>query len=150
MSDNQNNNNNLEAQCVNLEEEKNLGSNLELLKDSNKAGAACLAPKRKGSKYEVYHGQALQTGGGLHKDDLMENKKGKIISKKRHEYGKKAFDNIKNYCNKDKEEKVEEILESKEPEIASPSIQKAAVEEIAASAQDKKKRKCKKKVEEGL
>ena len=44
-----------------------------------------------GSKKQVYEGSAYRTTGGLHKSDLMKNKKGKIISKRKHQAGKIAF-----------------------------------------------------------
>jgi hypothetical protein len=36
-----------------------------------------------GSRAKVMHGGALKTSGGLTKDDLMYNKAGRIVSKKR-------------------------------------------------------------------
>lgn len=47
--------------------------------------------KRIGSRAEVFHGNAIRTSGRLVKDDLMRNAAGRIISKKRHESGKKAL-----------------------------------------------------------
>lgn len=44
-----------------------------------------------GTKLQVFRGNAAHTSGGLKKDDLMKNKRGKIVSKKRHELGKIAF-----------------------------------------------------------
>ena len=41
-----------------------------------------------GSKAQVFHGSAKHTRGGLKKDDLMQNKKGRIVSKKQHAAGK--------------------------------------------------------------
>jgi len=37
-----------------------------------------------GSRARVMHGGAEKTSGGLTKDDLMYNSKGRIVSKKRH------------------------------------------------------------------
>jgi hypothetical protein len=37
-----------------------------------------------GSRAKVMHGGAEKTSGGLTKDDLMYNSKGRIVSKKRH------------------------------------------------------------------
>jgi hypothetical protein len=45
--------------------------------------------QRVGSKYLVFSGKALRTSGGLYKKDLMMNKRGRIVSKKKHELGKK-------------------------------------------------------------
>lgn len=50
-----------------------------------------MARRRIGSKAQVYHGTAERTSGGLHKDDLMKNKNGRIVSKKKHELGIIAF-----------------------------------------------------------
>lgn len=44
-----------------------------------------------GSKLEVWNGTAERTSGGLKVGDLMKNKKGKIVSKKQHANGLKAF-----------------------------------------------------------
>lgn len=57
--------------------------------------------KNKGSKEEVYNGLAKCTGGGLQQQDLMLNAKGNIISKKKHELGKK---NPKPFHKKEAEE----------------------------------------------
>ncbi len=43
-----------------------------------------------GSKAQVWHGTAHHTSGGLTKKDLMKHK-GRIVSKKKHALGKKAF-----------------------------------------------------------
>lgn len=44
-----------------------------------------------GSKRQVWNGTATKTSGGLKKDDLMMNKRGKIVSKKKHAMGLKRF-----------------------------------------------------------
>lgn len=69
--------------------------------------------KKKGNKHEVYHGLALKTAGGLCKDDLMENKRGAIISKKKSEQGKKLAENLHNPI-KSQPEKPK-ILDIEEP-----------------------------------
>lgn len=46
---------------------------------------------RIGSKIQVWRGTALQTSGGLKKGDLIKNKRGKIVSRKKHEQGKLRF-----------------------------------------------------------
>jgi hypothetical protein len=43
-----------------------------------------------GSKAEVWHGSCVKTSGGLKKKDLMHHR-GRIISRKKHEQGKKAI-----------------------------------------------------------
>lgn len=49
--------------------------------------------KKVGSKLEVFNGTAEKTSGGLKIGDLMKNKKGKVVSKKQHAAGLKAFAN---------------------------------------------------------
>lgn len=49
-----------------------------------------------GTKSEVYKGSAVKTAGGLFKDDLMKNKRGKIVSKKQHAAGLKRYEQNKN------------------------------------------------------
>ena len=49
--------------------------------------------KTVGTKREVYEGLAKRTSGGLRKDNLLKNKRGKVVSKRRHELGLKAFKN---------------------------------------------------------
>ena len=44
-----------------------------------------------GSKAKVWHGNADHTAGRLKKEDLMKNKSGRIVSKKKHALGKIAF-----------------------------------------------------------
>ena len=41
-----------------------------------------------GSKREVFEGEASHTSGGWKHDDLMKNKRGKIVSKKQHSSAK--------------------------------------------------------------
>jgi hypothetical protein len=55
--------------------------------------------KRIGTKEQVYFGEAEKTSGGLTKNDLILNaKSGKVISKKKSEYGQKyAAERLKNY-----------------------------------------------------
>lgn len=51
-----------------------------------------MAPKPKrniGSRAEVYHGTATKTSGGLTKKDLIKNKLGRIVSKKKFMTAKK-------------------------------------------------------------
>lgn len=47
--------------------------------------------KTVGSKWAVYHGKAKHTVGGLKKNALCINKRGKVVSKKKQLLGKKAF-----------------------------------------------------------
>jgi hypothetical protein len=42
-----------------------------------------------GTRAQVHHGTAYKTSGGLTKDDLLQNKNGRIVSKKKHGTAKK-------------------------------------------------------------
>ncbi len=44
-----------------------------------------------GSKAQVFHGTAKHTSGGLVKSDLVKNKHGRIVSRKKMAAGKKAL-----------------------------------------------------------
>ena len=44
-----------------------------------------------GSRAEVFHGNAIHTSGGLMKKDLIKNKHGRIVSKKKHNLEKKTM-----------------------------------------------------------
>lgn len=48
--------------------------------------------QRVGSRAKVMHGGAEMTVGGLTKDDLMYNKAGRIVSKKKHATMKKKME----------------------------------------------------------
>ena len=43
-----------------------------------------------GTRAQVWHGNAAHTGGGLFKEDLMKNPRGKIVSKKASSTAKQA------------------------------------------------------------
>merc|ERR1711959_829188 len=45
-----------------------------------------------GSKSQVLKGLKARTKGGMRAADLMKNKNGKVVSKKLHAHGKKAFE----------------------------------------------------------
>ena len=47
--------------------------------------------KTVGSRAEVFHGNAKHTSGGLMKKDLIKNKHGRIVSKKKHNLEKKTM-----------------------------------------------------------
>jgi hypothetical protein len=44
-----------------------------------------------GSKAQVFHGSAKHTSGGLVKSDLVQNKHGRIVSRKKQAAGRKAL-----------------------------------------------------------
>jgi hypothetical protein len=48
-----------------------------------------------GDKEAVYYGEAEHTPGGLSKQDLMENSKGKIVSIRQHKSGLEKVKNLK-------------------------------------------------------
>jgi hypothetical protein len=48
-----------------------------------------------GSRAQVWHGTAKKTSGGLTKTNLMMNKHGRIVSRKKHASGKKTIKNLK-------------------------------------------------------
>lgn len=81
--------------------------------------------KKRGSKKEVYEGLALQTGGGLRKADLIINKRGQIVSKKRSEQGAKQFKNIEKYIKDRKKKEPEPEEGGKLPEPAEPPQEQA-------------------------
>lgn len=53
--------------------------------------------KIRGSKSEVFNGHALKTASGLTKNELIKNKRGKIVSRKQHEAGKKNIERLKQH-----------------------------------------------------
>merc|ERR1712182_187331 len=54
--------------------------------------------RSKRAKVVVFHGTKEKTVSGLTKADLIKNKNGKIVSKKKLAAGKKSFANIKGWC----------------------------------------------------
>merc|ERR1712117_79528 len=50
-----------------------------------------------GSMRQVWNGSKTYTKGGLTKSNLMLNKRGKVVSKKTHAFGQKAFAGIKGW-----------------------------------------------------
>ena len=109
MNDNNNGNNN----SSNIEEELNGNSNMDggrrrrrhtrkmrggqnknANNNSNQEGGARAKIPAVGSHAQVWHGTAKHTSGGLTKKDLMKNKRGKIISRKKHALGKKALKHL--------------------------------------------------------
>lgn len=48
-----------------------------------------------GSRAQVWHGTAKKTSGGLTKRNLMKNKHGRIVSRRKHASGKKTIKNLK-------------------------------------------------------
>jgi len=48
-----------------------------------------------GSHAQVWNGSAKHTSGGLTRSDLMKNKHGRIVSKKKHALGKKSLKHLR-------------------------------------------------------
>ena len=48
-----------------------------------------------GTKAQVFHNTAKHTSGGLTKKDLMQTKKGRIVSKKAHKAGLRAITRLR-------------------------------------------------------
>ena len=68
--------------------------------------------KKKGNKQEVFNGLAEKTSGGLKKEDLILNKRGNIVSKKRSEQGAKQFKNIESFVKNRGKHRNENIAET--------------------------------------
>merc|ERR1719245_1953241 len=62
-----------------------------------KAMKKSVIAKGKRARYAVFAGGKERTATGLKKSDLMKSKTGKIVSKKAHAAGKKAYANIKSW-----------------------------------------------------
>merc|ERR1712182_147155 len=63
--------------------------------ESHEEKAVSKIAKGKMAKSVVFRGTKAKTVGGLTKTDLVENKRGKIVSKKSLAHGKKMYANIK-------------------------------------------------------
>lgn len=48
-----------------------------------------------GTRAQVWHGTAKKTPGGLTKNNLMKNKHGRIVSKRKHASGKKTIKHLR-------------------------------------------------------
>lgn len=48
-----------------------------------------------GTRAQVWHGTAYKTSGGLKKDDLMQNKSGRVVSKSKYQTAKKEMRLVK-------------------------------------------------------
>ena len=53
--------------------------------------------KARGTKHEVFHGHAHRTAGGLKREDLVKNARGKVVSKKQQAHGKRNAERIKKF-----------------------------------------------------
>merc|ERR1712013_288681 len=59
-----------------------------------KAMKVSIIAKGKRGKSSVWKGSKVKTVGGLKKSDLIKSKSGKVVSKKSHAHGKKAYKRI--------------------------------------------------------
>merc|ERR1712021_13859 len=74
------------------------------MKTSMKTGMKAAMKKKKSiiakgvqAKSQVLKGTKVKTSGGLKKDMLLKNKRGKIVSKKQHAAGKKSYSKVKKW-----------------------------------------------------
>jgi len=72
-----------------------------------------------GSRAQVWHGTATHTAGGLTKEKLMMNKRGRIVSKARHALGQNAIKHLEKSGHKG-------VLPSKRKKMSGGDMQKAA------------------------
>merc|ERR1711946_15994 len=64
-----------------------------------KAKRVSKVAKGRGAKARVFRGSKARTSGGLRKSSLIKNKHGKVVSKKAHAHGKKAYKNVAKFAN---------------------------------------------------
>ncbi|CAK0804893.1 unnamed protein product [Prorocentrum cordatum] len=74
------------------------------MKTAMKTGMKATMKKKKSiiakgslAKSQVLKGAKMKTSGGLTKDKLMKNKRGKVVSKKQHAAGKKNYAGLKKW-----------------------------------------------------
>merc|ERR1711962_1393599 len=64
-----------------------------------KAKRVSIVARGRGAKGRVFSGKKVRTSGGLKKSSLMRNKHGRVVSKKLHAQGKKAYKNVQKFAN---------------------------------------------------
>merc|ERR1711951_327995 len=64
-----------------------------------KAKRSSKIAKGRGAKARVFSGTKEKTSGGLKKSSLIRNKHGRVVSKKLHAQGKKAYKNVQKFAN---------------------------------------------------
>merc|ERR1712029_282339 len=69
------------------------------MKKAKKAKRVSKIAKGRGAKARVFSGSKERTSGGLKKSSLVKNKHGKVVSKKAHAHGKKAYKNVAKFAN---------------------------------------------------
>jgi len=75
-----------------------------------------------GSRAQVWHGTASHTAGGLTKDKLMMNKRGRIVSKARHALGQSAIKHLEKSGHKGVLPSKRKKMSGGEMQMASPSF----------------------------
>merc|ERR1712072_969121 len=83
-----------------------MGKAMKAMKAMKKKTISKIATGKR-AKASVWLGGKEKTVGGLKKSDLMKSKAGKLVSKKAHAAGKKAYKNIKDWtaaCQKARKE----------------------------------------------
>merc|ERR1711904_512958 len=73
-----------------------MGKAMKAMKAMKKKTVSIIA-KGKRAKASVFSGGKEKTYTGLKKSDLMKSKTGKVVTKKQHAAGKKAYKNIKGW-----------------------------------------------------
>lgn len=94
--------------------------------------------KKRGTKQEVFNGLAEKTNGGLGKEDLLLNKRGAIVSKKRSEQGQKNFKNIESFIHnrKGKSKQSKENVEAASKQEISSGIPLKDVQEDKSASEE--------------
>merc|ERR1711962_1248144 len=64
-----------------------------------KAKRVSIVARGRGARARVFSGKKVRTSGGLKKSSLMRNKHGRVVSKKAHPQGKKAYKNVQKFAN---------------------------------------------------
>jgi hypothetical protein len=75
-----------------------------------------------GSRAQVWHGNAKKTCGGLTKGDLMKNKHGRIVSKRKHTLGKKSIKHLRKLGYKTKKGHFKLFSKSRKSRGGNPDI----------------------------
>src|ERR1044071_7520971 len=100
--------------------------------------------KKKGTKQEVFNGIAEKTNGGLKKEDLILNKRGSIVSKKRSQQGLLQFKNIEPFIKAKHPKNLQEAQETEKVEEAKGGgieLKPEAVQEEKASIPEEDQKK---------
>merc|ERR1711862_1014400 len=75
-------------------------------RSSKKSKRVSTVAKGRLARSLVFHGKRVKTVGGLKQDDLMKNKRGKVVSKRSAAQGKRHYKNVETW--------VECVMEARE------------------------------------